>query len=304
MTKGDSMTDRRIFWLTSWLLFALCRFAMCEPPVPGKPAPLDVLIIAPHSDDEAIGCTGVMLRAIEQKQRVGVVVVTAGDGFPKAAAALAKKEANQLAADDFLNLAALRQRHSLLAMERLGLKAEVVTFLGYPDGGLAKMYAAQDDTPYRHPLTGKSETYGPIAADYHRRVHGRPAPYVRTSLLYDLTEIIKTRQPKEIYVTGEADSHADHSATFWFARDAARAASHRGPLWTFIVHGREPSQPPDRTLTLSESELKTKRIVLEGYQTGVSPVHDQLAATYAKPEERFWAVPLKTGETKQLNPKL
>ena len=36
---------------------------------------LDILVIAPHPDDEAIGCTAVMLQAIEQKQRVGVVVL-------------------------------------------------------------------------------------------------------------------------------------------------------------------------------------------------------------------------------------
>jgi LmbE family N-acetylglucosaminyl deacetylase len=258
---------------------------MAEPPAPSR---LDVLIIAPHSDDEAIGCTGVILRAVAQKQRVGVVIVTAGDGFPKAAAALAKKDASQLTPDDFVKLAELRQRHSLQAMERLGLNAEDVMFLGYPDGGLAKMYAAKDDTPYRQPFTGRSETYGTIVSDYHRRVHGHPAPYVCASVLADLTEIIKTQQPKEIYVTGEADSHADHRATFWFARDAAQAAGQRGPLWTFIAHGREPTQPPDRRLMLNDSELTTKRRVLEGYQTGVSPVHDQLAATYAKLEERFW----------------
>lgn len=255
---------------------------------------LDVLIVAPHSDDEAIGCTGVMLRAIERKQRVGVVIVTAGDGFPKAAAALAKKDAKQLTAEDFVALAALRQKHSMQAMQRLGVKEDDLMFLGYPDGGLDKLYAAQDDTPYRQPFTGKTETYGPVAADYHRRVHGRSAPYLRASVLSDLTEIIKARLPKEIYVTGEADTHGDHRATFWFTRDAARAAGYSGTLWTYIVHGRAPTQQPGHRLTLSDSELNTKRSVIESYQVGVSPVHDQLAATYAKPEELFWSIRLET----------
>ncbi len=282
---------RTLVSLVFLLTIADCRAGRCA-----EPQRLDVLIVAPHSDDEAIGCTGVMLRAIEHEQHVGVVVVTAGDGFPKAAAALAKKEPGQLMAEDFVQLAALRQRHSLHAMQRLGLDADDLMFLGYPDGGLAAMYAAQDDKPYRQPFTGKSETYGPVAADYHRRVHERPAPYVRAAVLGDLTEIIKSRRPKDIYVTGPTDSHADHSATFYFTRDAARAAGHRGPLWTFVVHGREPQQPPDRRLTLTDAELKTKRAVLEGYQVGVSPIHDRLAATYTKPEERFWAAPLEKGD--------
>jgi LmbE family N-acetylglucosaminyl deacetylase len=217
------------------------------------------------------------------------VIVTAGDGFPKAAAAHAGKELDRLVADDYLKLASLRQRHSLQAMKRLNVKSAELVFLGYPDGGMAKLYAAADDPPYRQPMTGKSETYGSVVADYHQRVHGQPAPYTHAALLGDLTEIIKTRQPGEIYVTGEADVHPDHRAAFCFVRDAARAAGFGGKLWTYIVHGNEPSQPPDRRLALTESELQFKRTLLEGYQVGVSPVHDDLAARYTRPEERFWA---------------
>src|SRR5215831_4337306 len=90
-------------WLGACLLLASAPCAAAERP------PLDVLIVAPHSDDEAIGCTGVILRAVAEKKRVGVVVVTAGDGFPKAAAAAAKKQVEELKPDDFVALAALRQ---------------------------------------------------------------------------------------------------------------------------------------------------------------------------------------------------
>jgi LmbE family N-acetylglucosaminyl deacetylase len=252
---------------------------------------LDALIVAPHSDDEAIGCTGVILRAVAEKKRVGVVVVTAGDAFPKAAAAAAKKPIDDLTGDDFVALAALRQRHTLQAMARLGVERSDLMFLGYPDGGLEKMYKSESDDSYRQPFTGKTETYGPVAADYRSQVHGRPAPYLRASVISDLADIIKERAPKEIYVTAEADSHADHRATFWFTRDAAKTAEFQGPLWTFVVHGRAPEEPPDRRLELTESELKEKRALIESYQVGVSPVHDQLAATYAKPEECFWRFP-------------
>ncbi|MEQ8789366.1 MAG: PIG-L family deacetylase [Pirellulaceae bacterium] len=276
--------------LSTALLLAIAdlRAAWCD-----EPQRLDVLVVAPHSDDEAIGCTGVLLRAIAQQQRVGVVVVTAGDGFPRAAAAHAGKKPDELVAGDFVQLAALRQRHTLKAMERLGLEADDLMFLGFPDGGLATMYAAKDDEPYRQGYTGRSETYGVVVADYHRRVHRRAAPYVRASVLGDLMEILRARRPKEIYVTAATDTHSDHSAAYCFTRDAARAAGHRGPLWTFVVHGREPAAPPDRRVILTDAELKTKHTVLLGYQVGVSPVHDSLAETYTKPEERFWAAPLE-----------
>jgi LmbE family N-acetylglucosaminyl deacetylase len=256
-------------------------------------AKLDLLIIAPHSDDEAIGCTGVILRAVAAKQRVGVVVLSAGDGFPKAAAAATRKSIDELSPDDFVALAALRQRHSIQAMRRVGVREQDLLFLGYPDGGLAAMYDSSTDAPYRQPHTGRTETYGPVVADYHRQVHSRPAPYLRASVLADLTEIIQARRPQEIYVTGELDAHGDHRVAFRFVRDAAQAAGYQGTLWTYIVHGRSPDSSPGRRLTLSDTELATKRSLLESYQVGVSPVHDKLADTYTKTEELFWPVRVK-----------
>src|SRR5690349_7823006 len=113
------------------IVLATC---ICQPPAAAAPPaapipggarldPVDILVIAPHSDDEAIGCTGVMLRAIAQGERVGVVVVTAGDGGPKIAAAMAKKPVDALVPQDFVDTAALRQRHTLEAMPTLGVRA-------------------------------------------------------------------------------------------------------------------------------------------------------------------------------------
>jgi LmbE family N-acetylglucosaminyl deacetylase len=50
--------------------------------------------------------------------------------------------------------------------------------------------------------------------DYHSLVHDRAAPYTKAAVIADLKEIIKTRHPKEIFVTNEVDSHPDHRATF------------------------------------------------------------------------------------------
>jgi LmbE family N-acetylglucosaminyl deacetylase len=284
------MIALRVTWILAGLWLVLGgRAGAAEPQ---KPAELDVLVVAPHSDDEAIGCTAIMLRAIARGERVGIVIVTAGDGFPKAAAAAAKKEIDQLTAQDYVQLAALRQSHTLLAMKGIGIDGGDLMFLGYPDGGLEKMYSLEGDKPYQQPFTGREATYGRAVADYHSRTHGRPAPYVRASLVDDLAEIIKARRPAEMFVTDESDSHGDHRATLWFVRDAVRAAGYQGPVWTFVVHGRGPTAPPDRRLTLSDAELKTKREVIELYQVGVSPVHDRLAETYARPEELFWKLQL------------
>jgi LmbE family N-acetylglucosaminyl deacetylase len=259
-------------------------------------SPFDILVIAPHSDDEAIGCTGVILRAVARGQRVGVIVVTAGDGFPKAAAAAAGKSIEALTPQDFVDLSTMRQRHTLSAMREIGVRPNDVYFLGYPDGGMKALFAMAGESPpeprnvppYRQPHTGRSETYGTAVADYHTRRHGRAAPYRKQAVVEDLREIIADARPREIYVTHEIDTHPDHAALFRFVRDAATTAHFQGRLLTFVVHGIEPQEPPTKRIALTADELAKKRRTIEIYQVGVSPVHDRLAEQYAKPEERFW----------------
>lgn len=289
------MPGTRRHFLKTLGLAAGCALAARLPaqdPPAGKarPAPVDVLVVAPHPDDEVIGCAGVMLQALAQKKRVAVVVITNGDGYPALAAVVAKKNREQLAAEDFLRAGALRQGHSRRAMERIDLPAEELLFLGYPDSGLDAIYKMEGDAPFQQMFTKKNETYGVTAAEYHTAVHGRPAPYLKASLVGDLAEIISARQPKEIYVTHEADTHGDHRAAFWFVRDAIRAAKYEGAFLTYVVHGAPPAEPPSRRLMLTRAQLETKRAAIQDHQAGTSPIHDGLADEYAKPEELYWEV--------------
>src|SRR5437764_1349275 len=85
--------------------------ATAEPDAAGKPSPRPtVLIVAPHPDDESLGCAGVMLRASRLGMRVRVVFLTNGDGYPKAAALLQNKEVKALTAEDYLALGRARQQ--------------------------------------------------------------------------------------------------------------------------------------------------------------------------------------------------
>jgi LmbE family N-acetylglucosaminyl deacetylase len=255
-----------------------------------QPAPLDILIVAPHSDDEAIGCTAVIMRAITAGKRIGVVVVTNGDGFPKAAAAITKKPRDQLVPEDYIKLTGIRQQHTLTAMRQLGLKTEDLVFLGYPDAGLGRVYAAEGSAPFRQRFTQEDETYGVIVPDYHTQVHGHPAPYTRASVVGDLTEIIKARQPKEIYVTSEVDGHAEHRVSFWVVRDAVKAAGWRGTVFTYLVHGHTPPKGPELRLRLTAEEFEKKKAIIQEYAKHMSPIHDRLAEKFTKPEEVFWPV--------------
>jgi LmbE family N-acetylglucosaminyl deacetylase len=274
-------------WL--WALFLFPGALVGQEPDKTKPAPFDILVIAPHPDDEAIGCAAVMLRALRKKQRVGVVLVTNGDGYPQAAATVAKKPEARLEPADFLRLARIRQQHSVGALSKIGVLREDLISLGYPDSGLKAIYESKGGKPYKQPFTGKAETYAAVIRDYHTLAHGRAAAYTRASVLADLEEIIKARRPREVYVTSKADAHPDHRATFWFVRDAARAAGYRRPLFTFVVHGKPPVGPAHRVV-LTEAEQGRKRAILKEYQTKLSPVHDDLARKFTREEELFWPV--------------
>ena len=278
--------------LAGLLAAAALLGARAAEPAGEKLPPLDLLVVAPHPDDEALGCTAVMLQALEQKQRVGVVLLTNGDAFA-GVTAVAKKPLDQVVPADYLKLAAVRQQHTVGAMGRIGVKAADLLFLGYPDGGLEALYRAAGNEPYQQKHTEKKETYGVVVRDYHTLTHGLSAPYTKASVIGDLTEIIKARQPKEIFVTNEADTHADHRAAFWFVRDAARAAGWRGNLFTYAVHGKGPAEAPGRRLMLTKAQQDRKRAVIEEYQAGLSPLHDNLAAKYATAEEVFWPVRVK-----------
>lgn len=248
----------------------------------------DVLIVAPHPDDEVIGCAGVILRAAEEKRRATVVVVTNGDGHVALTVAVAKREREQLTPEDFMKAGALRQGHSVNALQRLGVPRNALIFLGYPDGGLEKMWQMEGGAVFQQPFTQKRETYGLTARDYHFLTHGRPAPYVKANVVADLAAIIRARQPKEIFVTHESDKHVDHRTAFWLAREAARAAAFQGRFLAYVVHGAPLPREPDVRLKLTPQEYETKKAALIDHTKGTSPVHDGLVREYLKPEELFW----------------
>lgn len=84
-----------------------------------------VLVIAPHPDDETIGCGGVMASLCAQGRKVNVIIVTDGSSSTKSSVITPEE------------LAAIRRQESLNALKVLGLSQENVYFLSYPDNQIA-----------------------------------------------------------------------------------------------------------------------------------------------------------------------
>ena len=195
--------------------------------------PVDVLIFAPHPDDEVLGTGGVIQQALARGERVRVVFATNGDGSRKAASQLLRKAAASLRQGDFIKLARRRQQEAIAADAKLGLSKTDLVFLGYPDAAFTEVYANSGAEPVRSPTTGRTATHGPFATDYHSLAHGSPAPHTHEAALADFSEVLRESRARRVYTTDPADQHTDHVATYNFVREASQGE----PFFTFVVHG-------------------------------------------------------------------
>ena len=248
-----------------------------------KPTRADVLVFAPHPDDEVIGCGGVIQHALAEGRRVRVAFTTSGDGYPRAAAKLLMKPESDLTPDDFRRLGARREAEAIAAAKVLGLDASQLAFLRHPDAQLGKLPAE-----------------------------------ARTSALQGVQRVIEESQPSRVYVTDHGDEHPDHRVTNELVREAVALAGSVPEVFTYLVHSGGDTRwplpgpryetsamdgityptgvrwpPPVRVdLTPSESERKLRALVAHESQWALD--HDYLAR-FVKSEEIFWRVAIQPG---------
>lgn len=202
------------------------------PSVASPSAGESVLVLAPHCDDETLGAGGLIHAAVRSGARVRVVFLTNGDGFPLAASRRYGKL--RLTRDTYLRFAYHRQSEALAALRELGVRREKVTFLGYPDGGLAPMWTRywEPGTPYRSPFTRC--TANPYSNSF------RPnAPYCGRSVLEDVKTLLERECPTTIIVPHPGDDHPDHWASYCYLTAALREIlleAQPGPWYSTFGH--------------------------------------------------------------------
>ena len=84
-----------------------------------------LVVVAPHPDDESLGCGGLIVQALAAGRAVEVVIVSDGCGSHPNSQAYPHDR-----------LRDLRESETIAAMAELGLGAEHVHFLRLPDGGV------------------------------------------------------------------------------------------------------------------------------------------------------------------------
>ncbi len=193
-----------------------------------------LLVIAPHCDDETLGCAGLIQDVLLAGGQVTVVIMTNGDGFTFAA----EEQFHRLflTSMDYIQSGYARQKETVHALRRLGVPENQLVFLGYPDRGLRAIWSEHWDSsqPYQSRYTGSN--HSPYNNSYQLN-----APYIGQAVLANLKQILQDFRPTLILSPHPADEHPDHAATWAFV--AASVAGFGGTgaapdakLYTYLVH--------------------------------------------------------------------
>jgi LmbE family N-acetylglucosaminyl deacetylase len=280
------------------------------------PPKLRLLVVAPHPDDESLGAGGLIQQTLAGGGRVHVLFMTNGDGYPEAVTMATSH--HEPTAADYRGFGELRRAEALVALERYRVLPLSVTFLGFPDGGLAEIWRRGPHVPpYESPFTREDNPPYPEAYDPRAR-------YVSRDLITLIARLIAVADPDWIVVPAATDNHADHCASFTFVLAALHSLANEpggqskipDRLLTYVVHaGNWPPPPkvpglmPDppklppgarwMSLPLGQDQVLAKLGALESHHTQAA-VMDGLFRSFARPNEVFGVI--DKGEIARLTP--
>lgn len=191
-----------------------------------------IMILAPHPDDETIGCAGVIQEAVRVGADVRIVYLTNGDH--NQAAFIVYEKRFTLRKGEFIHMGRVRRKEAIKAAGALGLNENNLIFLGYPDFGTFSIlnYYWQNTKPHRSLLTRIS------SVPYKENLSFR-APYKGESILYDLETVLSKYKPNKIFVSHPADANVDHKALYLFTQIALRDLKGRiarPKIYPYLVH--------------------------------------------------------------------
>lgn len=198
------------------------------PPAPPYRPGERVLVVSPHPDDETLCCAGSMQQARAAGAEVWVVWLTSGDGFELDAVLLDR--APRPARDKLTGLGERRIGEATRAAARLGVPRDHLIFLGYPDGGLMRLFLEHYAQPYPSRYTGQ------IRVPY-REALSPGAPYTGRSVERDLTRVLDRVRPDVVLAPSVQDAHQDHRAASYFITRLLAARGEELKLRFWIVHG-------------------------------------------------------------------
>ncbi|MFN8060722.1 MAG: PIG-L family deacetylase [Vicinamibacterales bacterium] len=180
-----------------------------------------LLVVVAHPDDEVLGAGGLIARTKATGAAVLVVVVTSGDGFPEGVEL--EDRMSHPTPQHYRQYGKLREGESIAATRLLGLSADEVTFLGFPDGGLCEL------------ASHYASARGAFLSPYTRRMRPPPRERVIPGSTYrgidvrlEIERIVTGFRPTVVVLPAGADEHPDHCSTYLFVKEALDVLAARG----------------------------------------------------------------------------
>lgn len=238
-----------------------------------------VLVVSPHPDDESLCCGGTIRQALNVGAAVHIVWLTSGDSF-ELDAALTEHRMRPGGAG-LEQLGERRMNEAKDAARALGVPEGNLHFLGYPDGGLQRLFLDYFTQPYRSRFTGLS------AVPYAGAVTPG-AEYTGENLLRDLKSVFQGVQPTVVLAPSPQDFHTDHRTAGDLTLRILGETEEVGKARWWIVHGglewplpkglrpNLPLFPPPRgrglawtRVELSPSDVESKLAAIRAHRTQI-----------------------------------
>jgi LmbE family N-acetylglucosaminyl deacetylase len=223
-------------------------------PVPAFTSRSRLLLFAPHPDDESLGCSILLQRAVRAGAVVRVVYVTDGDDNPWPQRVLERKW--RLNGNDRRRWGRLRRTEALAALRVLGMHGSAARFLGLPDQKLSAMLMCGGQSAL--------ERFAAIIADWG---------------------------PTDLLVPSISDTHPDHSALAVMLRLVLSesfsdpVATGQTAVWSYVVHGRSLAFfDHAETICQSDIEAATKLRAIRCHKTQLKLSRKRFLGYAGRPE--------------------
>ncbi len=210
-----------------------------------------LLVLAPHPDDEALACGGLIQRAFAAGAKVRVIFATSGDNNPWPQRFVENRW--QMMPNDRARWGARRREESRRAIELLGGTRDMARFLNFPDQGLTRLLMVASEL-----------------------------------VMAELTAELVNWQPTLIVGPALGDRHADHSALHVLLRLSLAASRISGyAIHDYLVHpGIGKTLRRGRGLALTAREVKCKLAAILCHETQMILSRGRFTA-YAQSEEWY-----------------
>jgi LmbE family N-acetylglucosaminyl deacetylase len=209
-----------------------------------------VLVFAPHPDDEALGCGGLIQQAVALGAEVRVIFQTDGDNNPWPQRYVEQRWT--IDASCRQRWGARRRLEAVRSLQTLGLQASAASFFGLPDQGLTWLSQQKD---------------------------------VRTLELHGAE--LESFRPTLLVVPSQDDNHPDHVGSYDLIQEALRRAGMVLPQWAYLIHRRWfCPEAAGLTLELTLRQKARKLAAIECHETQLFLSSSRFCG-YARDQEIF-----------------